>query len=251
MSSENTFYGLYRGIIADANDPLNLGRAKLYIPQVLGNAVTDWAWPVTGSINEIKHPYATFTTNSSQAITTTTSRVTGWEDQTLNKIVLDANRFYVEETGEYLINVSTTIKKNSLGQNDVSLILRKNGTAVPTSKVMTTALGLISGHTTTAYTHIAPSGGGPVSGTHTDMVINHSGTAPEQHMSLSYILELEAEEYVEIACSASSSGTTLSGTPSAIATINLVGKYKPKPDTPAWAMFEGGDPNFPLWVGVF
>lgn len=251
MSSDNRFYGVYRGVVADADDPLELGRAKLYIPQVLGEAVTEWAWPITGSINELKYPYATFTTDSSQAITTTVSPVTGWADQTLNKITLDTNRFYAEETGEYLVNVSATIKKNSLGQNDVSLVLRKNGTAVPTSTVKTTALGFISGHAITAYTHTAPSGGGTVSGNHTDMVINHNGSAPEQQMSLSYILALEAEDYVEVACSASASGTTLSGTPSAIATISLVGKYKPKPNTPAWAMFEGGDPNFPLWVGVF
>ena len=249
MSLDQKFYGIYRGKVHDSNDPDNLGRIQLVVPQILGQSVTDWAYPVNGDISQNKWPYGTFTTNSSQEVGTSTSTVTGWEDQTLNKIVLDTNRFYVKEAGEYIVSVSATIKKNSLGQNNVALILRKNGTSVATSKVSTTALGVISGHTVTSYAHIAPSGGGTVSGTHTDMVINHSGTAPEQHMSLSYILELEAEEYVEIACSASSSGTTLSGTPSAIATINLVGKWKPQPNTGVWVMFEGGDPNFPLWIG--
>ena len=38
------FYGLYRGIVADNNDPINQGRLKLRVPQVLFDQVTDWAW---------------------------------------------------------------------------------------------------------------------------------------------------------------------------------------------------------------
>ena len=40
------FFGVYRGIVADNNDPLNMGRLKLQIPQVLVNSVTGWAWAV-------------------------------------------------------------------------------------------------------------------------------------------------------------------------------------------------------------
>lgn len=38
------FYGIYRGVVADNADPLNQGRLKLRIPQVLFDQVTDWAW---------------------------------------------------------------------------------------------------------------------------------------------------------------------------------------------------------------
>jgi microcystin-dependent protein len=38
------FPGLYRGIVAAVGDPLNKGRVKLQIPQILGEAITDWAW---------------------------------------------------------------------------------------------------------------------------------------------------------------------------------------------------------------
>lgn len=38
------FYGVYRGVVADNSDPLNQGRLKLRIPQVLFDQVTDWAW---------------------------------------------------------------------------------------------------------------------------------------------------------------------------------------------------------------
>jgi microcystin-dependent protein len=38
------FYGLYRGVVVDNNDPLGKGRVRLRVPQVLFNALTDWAW---------------------------------------------------------------------------------------------------------------------------------------------------------------------------------------------------------------
>jgi hypothetical protein len=38
------FYGVYRGVVVDNNDPLGNGRLKLQVPQVLFDAVTDWAW---------------------------------------------------------------------------------------------------------------------------------------------------------------------------------------------------------------
>lgn len=40
------FYGVYRGLVTDNRDPLNKGRVKLQIPQVLATEVTDWAWGV-------------------------------------------------------------------------------------------------------------------------------------------------------------------------------------------------------------
>ena len=41
----NQFFGKYRGIVMANNDPDQLGRLKLQIPSVLGDQVTDWAWP--------------------------------------------------------------------------------------------------------------------------------------------------------------------------------------------------------------
>lgn len=45
------FFGTYRGIVADTNDPLNKGRVKLKVPQILANATTGWAWPVVPTSN--------------------------------------------------------------------------------------------------------------------------------------------------------------------------------------------------------
>jgi len=44
--SDKRFYGIYRGIVFDNNDPKNLNRIKMQVPQILGNAVTGWAWGV-------------------------------------------------------------------------------------------------------------------------------------------------------------------------------------------------------------
>ena len=50
------FYGLYRGVVASAADPLNKGRLKLTIPQVLANEVTGWAWPRDNSSSRHQPP---------------------------------------------------------------------------------------------------------------------------------------------------------------------------------------------------
>lgn len=42
---QNTYYGKYRGFVADNNDPSRLGRLRLTVPSLLGEAVTHWALP--------------------------------------------------------------------------------------------------------------------------------------------------------------------------------------------------------------
>jgi hypothetical protein len=39
------FYGKYRGLVSDNQDPNNLGRLKARVPEVLGDVVTGWALP--------------------------------------------------------------------------------------------------------------------------------------------------------------------------------------------------------------
>ena len=43
-SGNRRFYGVYRGIVVDNNDPLDMGRLRLQIPQVLLEEETGWAW---------------------------------------------------------------------------------------------------------------------------------------------------------------------------------------------------------------
>jgi uncharacterized protein involved in type VI secretion and phage assembly len=41
------FYGIYRGVVTAINDPLDKGRVKMQIPQILATETTEWAWPVS------------------------------------------------------------------------------------------------------------------------------------------------------------------------------------------------------------
>ena len=40
------FPGIYRGVVHSTKDPLNQGRIKARVPQLFGQNVTVWAWPV-------------------------------------------------------------------------------------------------------------------------------------------------------------------------------------------------------------
>lgn len=40
------FYGIYRGKVQSNKDPLNQGRLKVRVPQILADQVTGWAWPI-------------------------------------------------------------------------------------------------------------------------------------------------------------------------------------------------------------
>ncbi len=46
-ASTDRFYGKYRGQVADTNDPLQSGRVKVSVPEVLGDVQTGWALPCT------------------------------------------------------------------------------------------------------------------------------------------------------------------------------------------------------------
>jgi hypothetical protein len=40
------FYGVYRGVVYKSDDPLNLSRLQVKVPQILADQPTEWAWPV-------------------------------------------------------------------------------------------------------------------------------------------------------------------------------------------------------------
>lgn len=49
--SDKRFYGIYRGIVVDNNDPENKNRLRVQVPQLLGSAVTGWSWGVRPSVD--------------------------------------------------------------------------------------------------------------------------------------------------------------------------------------------------------
>jgi len=50
------FYGIYRGICIDNDDPDKLNRITLQVPQLLGQQVTNWALPCTPVTDNANHP---------------------------------------------------------------------------------------------------------------------------------------------------------------------------------------------------
>jgi hypothetical protein len=49
------FFGVYRGIVSNVQDPLSKNRVKVQVPQILANNETQWAWPV-GFVSSIPKP---------------------------------------------------------------------------------------------------------------------------------------------------------------------------------------------------
>ncbi len=226
MQPEVRYPGLYRGVVVDNADPKNLGRIKMIVPQVSGESVTDWAWPVGGAISQINYPYGTFYTTADQLINVNTPTVVNnWLESDTNKSYLNGSSIYVEETGDYFLQFSAMFTKTSSNSGTADMWIRKNNTDISYSNTRITL----------------------------------AGSSAEVTMTVGLILDLEAGDYIQLVSSASATNTYLSSdaagvgaaVPGIIATINLVGKYKPKPEQGVWATFEGGDPNFPLWIGTF
>lgn len=44
-TGNNTFYGKYRGVVTDINDPLMIGRIRARVPDVMGEDESGWAMP--------------------------------------------------------------------------------------------------------------------------------------------------------------------------------------------------------------
>lgn len=228
-SLEDKFFGVYRGVIVDSEDPEGYGRVRVKVPQVTGESATDWAWPIGGNISQLKYPYGTFITTSSQSIAQNAATVvSSWQEEDTNRSYLDGTKLYVQETGDYFFQFSAVFAKTNASAGEADIWIRKNGVDVPNSNT----------------------------------TIHLSGSNAEVTVTVGFVLDLDAGDYLELVASTPSTNVQLvyhsvgstptrPAVPGVIATINLIGKFKPQPDTGVWVMYEGGDPNFPLWIGVF
>lgn len=227
-NEDKRYYGIYRGVVTNADDPLEKGRVRLTVGQVLGDSETKWADCIDGAISQVNYPYGTFYTNANQTVTAanTETIAINWVEDDTNRMYLNNNKIYVQETGDYLLFFSVVASKTTAAGDQFDIWLKKNGTNLPNSN---SALTLV-------------------------------GASNESVMTINFILDLVAGDYIEFAFSSTSatskltyhapaSSPTRPAVPGIIATLNLVGKYKPQVNTPVWVMFEGGDPNFPLWLG--
>ena len=229
MTEDKRFYGVYEGICIDSNDPDGLGRIKLQVPQVTGLEVSDWSRPINGAISQVRFPYGTFHTTANQTVSgaNTANIVNNWVADDTNKTYLSGTKIYVEETGDYLLLFSAVISKSAANAQDAYIWVRKNGTDVPNSNT----------------------------------VVTLAGSSADSVVTVSFILDLSAGDYIELVFGGVSSTTQLvyqaaassptrPACPGVIATLNLVSKYVPQPQAPIWVLFIGGDPNFPVWMGA-
>jgi len=165
VSSENMLYGLYRGVCVDNTDPLKKNRIKLKVPQILGQEVSDWAWPCLPVTSNANHP---------DHIAHTAAQVAAL----LNN--------HTASTGEAL-----------------------SGLAAHTHTVTVSAHSGNSG--TLLHPHKTP----------VDVPKKWNG----------------------------SSGTAFND--AADTKEHTAHRLVPNLEQGVWVMFEGGDPNFPVWMGVF
>ena len=235
MQHEVRYPGFYRGVVVDNNDPKNLGRIKMIVPQVSGENVTDWAWPVLGGISQFKPVYGEWQADYSQiaASATVAYPVTFGTNDGSDGIDLQNNsEIHFSLAGVYNIQFSFQFQNTHSGDEDVTIWLRKNGVNVPGSA------GFVS----------VPSKHGSIPG--------HCIAA------WNYVLEFAATDYFELMWHVSNTTVSMPYYPpgtspthpsaaSSILTVAAVGKVAPLTTEGVWAAFEGGDPNFPLWIGTF
>ena len=155
----NNFFGVYRGICVDNQDPDDANRIRLKVPQVLSTNVSNWAYPCLPVTSNADHP-------------------------------------------DHLPHLASEVA------------------------------ALLNTHTTHSATITSGSGGSP---SHTHSVVvslahaAHSGNSNElthAHEDSTDPLEVNGTEH----------------TPH---------RKVPNLNQGVWVMFEGGDPNFPVWIGVY
>jgi hypothetical protein len=159
---DNTFFGIYRGVCVDNEDPENLNRIRLKVPQILHTNVTNWAYPCLPVTDNANHP-------------------------------------------DHLPHLAS----------EVAALLNTHAT-----------------HTISGTTGSAPS---YPSGTHT-----HTFSTTASH-----------------AAHAGNSGELTHAHEDSVDPLEINGtEHTPHRKVPnisqgVWVMFEGGDPNFPIWMGVY
>lgn len=201
----------------------------MQVPQILGLAVTGWATPITGSGSQVGYPYGNVSSTQTQHVTgANVATVVAFDtvEDTNNIQLIDGTKIAVLKSGDYFFQFSAQVAKEGGSSAQADIWLRKNGVDLPRTNSRATL----------------------------------QGNPNEVLITLNYILDLDPGDYIQVAFSSADADVALTAhsnltnptrpdIPSIIATINLIGKYKPKPGTVVWASFLGGDPNFPLWMG--
>jgi hypothetical protein len=236
--SDKRFYGIYRGIVVDNNDPENKNRLRVQVPQLLGDAVTGWAWEIVGGMSNTdgKAIYGSFYDMTDQPIVSTTAAQVislGSTAEANGISIVDGNKVTFEYAGTYSLTFSIQVTNLANSVEKAIFWVRTNNLDYPDSA------------------------------TEIDLPARKAADIPNrQVITINYVATAAAGQSVEIWWSGSSTGLKVeslpAGTapvspavPSIILTTTGAGSYKRNPGQGVWVMFEGGDPNFPLWLGAF
>ena len=227
-------YGHYRGVVIDNNDPEKLGRVRLQVPQVSGLNVTDWAWSVGGHPRQGKVLYGAFSdyTTQTPAANTPTVMAIGNTDEAIDVSVVGGSKVTFSHAGTYNFQWSGQFSSTDNSAQDVAVWIRRNGVDVVGSTGIVT---VPSKHGTTPGSIIA---------------------------GWNFVFTVAAGEYIELWWHTTTTNVSLSNYPvgtspthpstaSLIVTATLVGNYVPNAGEGVWVVYEGGDINFPAWIGVF
>jgi hypothetical protein len=228
------FGGIYRAIIVDNLDPENFGRLRLQIPQVFGDEITDWVWSAGGGPRQGKVPYGAFSdyTTQTPAANTATVMAIGQTDEANEMSIVNGSRLVFQHSGTYNFQWSGQFSSTDNSAQEVAVWIRKNGTDVVGSTGVVT---VPSKHGTTPGSIIA---------------------------GWNFVFTVSAGEYVELWWHTTTTNLSLAtypvgtspvhpSTASLVVTATLVGNYVPNITDGVWVAFEGGDPNFPVWIGTF
>lgn len=230
---DKRFYGLYRGVVVDSNDPLNKNRVQVQVPQVTGTAITNWIPAGSGSHPVGKAPYGSWLSSTTQTATLSNTNYTIGLDTVEDSYGIDfdnVNDYIIfQNSGVYNIQFSAQLYQPTNSTPDINIWVQVNDKDVPNSTGKLTTSNQIH--------YVLP--------------------------AWNYVLALNAGDKLRFYWSTSVGGTQLYYTgaqtspnavpavPSMSVTASLVDSWIPNPGAGAWIMYEGGDPNFPVWMGAF
>jgi hypothetical protein len=187
------FFGVYRGVVIDNLDPLNKGRIRVKVPQVLLDEVTGWAWAIhqpgvlrltppvgegvfvmfeggdpsfpiwLGTFTPLSISYGSFydtTAQTAVAINTAYAIKMNTVDQASNVTIVDNTKITIANPGTYNLQWSGQFKNTDSQAHDVRVWLRYNGVNYPQSaSVMSipSSHGGIPGHVIAAWNWVGTS----------------------------------------------------------------------------------------------
>jgi hypothetical protein len=160
-------YGIYRGVVTTNSDPENLNRIKVTVPQLTGDAETNWVYPFDnsypytpavnsgvwiqfeagdpsypvwsgafGDVPELQFKtsyYGAFQDNTTQTITSTTTAYPmrlGIVDESNGVRVVDNSKITFDHSGVYNLQWSGQFQNTSTSDHDIQVWLKKSNTNI-------------------------------------------------------------------------------------------------------------------------